>query len=218
MCETRVHRTVATFAIGCVALTALACPGARQAIAADDPSEVATASPAQPAAPASPSASTPPAKPVLVLKYGDNKADGKKSIAGAGEMIRFTMPAGQTNPLKAIRIHCSRYGYPQPPDEDVQIEILNEDMTEVLHTELVPYRLFKRQAEARWQMIPLEDSIEVPAVFWVVLNFNAEATKGVYVSYDTSTGGEHSRVGLNDQDAKETDFKGDWMVQAVLEK
>lgn len=209
MCETLVHRTITTLALGCVALIALACPAARQAIAADDPSDAATASPAEP---------TSPAKPVLVLKYGDNKADGKKSIAGAGEMIRFTMPAGQTNPLKALRIHCSRYGYPQPPDEDVQIDILNEDMTDVVHTELVPYRLFKRQAEARWQMIPLEDSVEVPAVFWIVLNFNAEATKGVYVSYDTSTGGEHSRVGLNDQDAKETEFKGDWMVQAVLEK
>jgi RNA polymerase sigma-70 factor (ECF subfamily) len=209
MCETLVHRTITTLALGCVGLIALACLGARQAVAADDPSDAETASPSIPA---------PPAKPVLVLKYGDNKADGKKSIAGAGEMIRFTMPAGQANPLKALRIHCARYGYPQPPDEDVQIEILNEDMTDVVHTELVPYRLFKRQAEARWQMIPLEDSIEVPAVFWVVLNFNAEATKGVYVSYDTSTGGEHSRVGLNDLDAKETEFKGDWMVQAVLEK
>lgn len=47
---------------------------------------------------------------------------------------------------------------------------------------------------------------------------NAEATKGVYVSYDTSTKGKHSRVGFNDQDAKPTDFKGDWMVQAVLAK
>ncbi|MBL9162037.1 MAG: hypothetical protein JNL18_04760 [Planctomycetaceae bacterium] len=51
-----------------------------------------------------------------------------------------------------------------------------------------------------------------------MLNFNAEATKGVYVSYDTSTNGEHSRVGFNDQDAKETAFGGDWMVQAVLAK
>jgi hypothetical protein len=51
-----------------------------------------------------------------------------------------------------------------------------------------------------------------------VLNFNAEATKGVYVSFDTSTKGEHSRVGFNGQDAKETEFKGDWMVQAVLAK
>jgi RNA polymerase sigma-70 factor (ECF subfamily) len=159
-----------------------------------------------------------PAKPVLALKYDDGKPDGKKSIAGAGEMIRFTMPEGQTNALKALRIHCSRYGHPQPPDEDVEINILNEDMTDVVHTELVPYKLFKRQAEARWTMIPLKEPVDVPATFWVVFNFNAEATKGVYVSYDTSTKGEHSRVGVNDQDAKETDFHGDWMIQAILAK
>lgn len=159
-----------------------------------------------------------PKKPVLVLKYDDGKAEGKKSIAGAGEMIRFTMPEGQTNALKALRIHCSRYGYPQPPDEDVEINILSEDMTEVIHTELVPYRLFKRQAEARWAMIPLDEPVDVPSTFWVVLNFNAEATKGVYVSYDTSTKGEHSRVGFNDQDAKGTEFAGDWMIQAILAK
>lgn len=158
------------------------------------------------------------AKPVLLLKYGDGKPDGKKSIAGAGEMIRFTIPAGQTNALKSLRVHAARYGYPQPPKEEVEINILNDDMTEVLHTELVPYSLFKRQEECRWTSIPLEDEVEVPENFWVVLNFNAEATKGVYVSYDTSTKGEHSRVGFNDQDAKETAFGGDWMVQAVLAK
>jgi hypothetical protein len=38
----------------------------------------------------------------------------------------------------------------------------------------------------------------------------------VYVSYDTSTKGEHSRVGFNDEDAVETRDKADWMVQAVL--
>lgn len=158
------------------------------------------------------------AKPVLLLKYGDGKPDGKKSIAGAGEMIRFTMPEGQTNALKAVRVHAARYGYPQPPKEEVEINILNDDMTEVLHTELAPYSLFKRQEECRWISIPFEDEVEVPESFWVVLNFNAEATKGVYVSYDTSTKGEHSRVGFNDQDAKKTTFGGDWMVQAVLAK
>lgn len=159
-----------------------------------------------------------PAKPVLLLKYGDGKADGQKSIAGAGEMIRFSLPDSQTNALKGLRIHAARYGYPQPPKEDVEITILTEDMAEEIHKELVPYSLFKRQPEARWTTVPFKEPVETPATFWVVLNFNAERTKGVYVSYDTSTGGEFSRVGFNDQDAKETEFKGDWMVQVVLAK
>lgn len=157
-------------------------------------------------------------KPVLLLKYGDGEADGKKSIAGAGEMIQFSLPEGQENDLKAIRVFAARYGYPQPPKEDVEITILNEDMTDEIHKELVPYSLFKRQAEPRWTTVPFDESVDVPGTFWVVLNFNAERTKGVYVGYDTSTGGEHSRVGFNDQDAKDTDFRGDWMVQAVLAK
>ena len=160
----------------------------------------------------------PPAKTTLLLKYGDGKPDGKKSVAGAGEMIRFTMPKGQTNALKALRVHATRYGHPQPPKEDVEINILSEDMKEIVHTELVPYSLFKRQKESRWMTVPFDEPVETPPTFWVVLNFNAEGTKGVYVSYDTSTKGEHSLVGFNDEDAKETKDKADWMVQAVLAK
>jgi hypothetical protein len=180
--------------------------------------EAASAGAAPAADDAKPDAEKKPAKPLLVLKYGDGKPDGKKSIAGAGEMIRFTMPEGQTNALKALRVHAARYGYPQPPKEEVEIVILSEDMKEPLHTELVPYALFKRQKENRWTLIPFDEPVDLPQTFWVVLNFNAEATKGVYVSYDTSTKGEHSRVGFNDEDAKATEFKGDWMVQAVLAK
>ncbi len=43
-------------------------------------------------------------------------------------------------------------------------------------------------------------------------------TKGVYVSYDTSTNGEYSRVGLpgDEEEPKKTDFGGDWMVPVIL--
>jgi len=40
----------------------------------------------------------------------------------------------------------------------------------------------------------------------------------VYVSYDTSTGGKHSRVGLPGIEATQTDFGGDWMVEVQLAK
>ena len=151
----------------------------------------------------------------LLLKYGDGKPDGKKSIAGAGEMIRFELPE-EKGKVRALRVHGARYGYPQPPKEDVEISLLGEDMTEVLHTELVPYSLFKRVKKGRWTYLPFRDNVEVPQKFWVVLNFNAEKTKGVYVSYDTSTMGEYSRIGLTEEDARETDFAGDWMIQVLL--
>jgi RNA polymerase sigma-70 factor (ECF subfamily) len=155
------------------------------------------------------------AKTPTVLKYGDGKADGKKSLGGSGEMIRFTMPQGVTH-VRGLRIHGSRYGTPQAPNEDFEIAFLSEDLDEVLHTEAGPYRLFKR-GENKWVRVRFAKPVEVTSTFWVALDFHAEQTKGVYVSYDISTGGEHSRVGLpGDTEVKETDFKGDWMIEALL--
>jgi hypothetical protein len=57
--------------------------------------------------------------------------------------------------------------------------------------------------------------LELPKNFWVAIDFRAGRTKGVYLSYDTSTGGKFSRVGLPGMEAKETDFGGDWMVQLM---
>jgi RNA polymerase sigma-70 factor (ECF subfamily) len=157
-------------------------------------------------------------RPPGLLGYGDDKPDGKKSIGGSGEMIRFELPAGVTK-IKGIRIHGSRYGLPQAPKEDFEITFLNEKRDETLHAEAAPYRLFNRGKE-QWVRVAFKNEVELPRKFWVCLNFNAQQTKGVYVSYDTSTKGEYSRVGLpGDKDEpKETDFKGDWMVQLLLAK
>lgn len=161
------------------------------------------------------SAGEKPGKPELILKYGDGKADGKKSIAGTGEMIQFSLP-DTSQKLRSIKIHCARYGTPQAPDEDAEISIVSEDTTELLHTELVPYSKFRR-GESTWITIGFEDAIEVSDKFWVILNFDAQRTKGVYVSYDSSTQG-HSKTGLPGGTARDVDFEGDWMVQAVLTK
>jgi RNA polymerase sigma factor (sigma-70 family) len=155
-------------------------------------------------------------RPQLILKYDDGKPDGKKSIAGTGEMIRFTLP-DKSQELKNLRIHCARYGTPKPPDEDAEITIVSGDGSDIIHTEFVPYSTFQR-GESRWTTIRLEDEITVPETFWVIFNFNAEATKGVYVSYDTSTEGQHSKIGLPGSEPKDAGTGGDWMVQAILTK
>ena len=151
-----------------------------------------------------------------VLKYNDGKADGKKSIGGSGEMIRFELPEGVTK-VRGIRIHGSRYGLPQAPNEDFEISFLNGDMDEIVASEAAPYRLFKRGKEM-WVRVNFDQPVELPKEFWIALNFNAQQTKGVYVSYDTSTKGEHSRVGLpgDDEKPKSTDFGSDWMVEVLL--
>jgi RNA polymerase sigma-70 factor (ECF subfamily) len=157
-------------------------------------------------------------RPPGLLGYGDDKPDGKKSIGGSGELIQFELPEGVTK-IKGIRIHGSRYGLPQAPKEDFEITFLNEKLDETLHSEGAPYRLFNRGKE-QWVRVAFKNEVELPRKFWVCLNFNAAQTKGVYVSYDTSTKGEHSRVGLpgDTEKPKETDFKGDWMVQLILAK
>lgn len=153
--------------------------------------------------------------PVL-LSYGDGKPDGKKSYGGSGQMIRFELPEGVTK-IKGLRIHGSRYGYPQAPQEDFEITFLSDKRDEVLHTESAPYKLFKRGKE-NWVRVQFKEPVELPPKFWVALDFNAEQTKGVYVSYDTSTKGEYSRVGKagDEEEPKATDFGGDWMIQVML--
>ncbi len=155
-------------------------------------------------------------RPTLVVKYGDGRADGRKSIAGTGEMIEFALP-NATQQLKGIRVHCARYGYPKAPDEDVEVSVVSHDGVDVIHTELVPYAKFKR-GDARWTTIRFEEPLDVPAKFWVIVDFNAERTKGVYVSYDTSTKGKHSKTGVPGGKSQAVTFGGDWMVQAMLTK
>ena len=75
------------------------------------------------------------------------------------------------------------------------------------------------RGSSKWVRVMFEKPVELPETFWVVLNFNAAQTKGVYVSYDTSTRGKHSKIGLaGSEKTRETDFQGDWMVQVLLAK
>ncbi len=149
------------------------------------------------------------------LKYDDGKPDGKRSYGDSGEMIRFTL-LGDAGKLAGIRIHGSRYGLPQPPREDFLIYVLSSDMSQILFTEKAPYKLFQRGRE-KWVNVNFKSVHEVPKTFWIVLDFKAHQTKGVCVSYDTSTGGNHSKIGLpGENKPRDVDFGGDWMIRAVL--
>jgi RNA polymerase sigma-70 factor (ECF subfamily) len=150
------------------------------------------------------------------LKYGDGQADGKQSLGGSGEMIEFSLPSGTTK-IAGLRIHGSRYGLPEAPDESFLIFFLDADAKHIVHTQMAPYSAFERGAE-RWVTISFDRPITLPNTFWVVLDFRATARKGVYVSYDTSTGGKHSRIGLPGIPVTQPRFRGDWMVEPVTAK
>jgi hypothetical protein len=155
----------------------------------------------------------PPEEAPAVLKYGDGQPDGKQSIAGSGEMITFSAAKSPAR-VAALRIHGSRYGMPQPPDESFLIYFLTEDRKRILHTEMAPYSLFERGPEG-WVDVTFERPLELPKTFWVALDFRPHQTKGIFVSYDNSTGGRHSLVGLPGLPTARS-RRGDWMIEAVL--
>lgn len=145
---------------------------------------------------------------------GDGVADGKKSLGGTGEAIEFTLANDSSN-LTGVRIHGSRYGLPDAPNENFLIYILNEDMTEIVSTQMAPYALFERGPE-KWVEVTFRKPVAVSKTFWVVLDFRAGRSKGVYVSYDSSSDGKRSRVGLPGVEMKKPDFVGDWMIEASV--
>jgi RNA polymerase sigma-70 factor (ECF subfamily) len=150
------------------------------------------------------------------LKYNDGNPDGKRSIGGSGEMIEFSGPSEMTK-VEALRIHGSRYGDAQPPRESFLIYFLSRDQKRVLHTEMAPYSLFERGSE-KWVEVNFEHLVELPRQFWAALDFRAHQTKGVFVSFDTSSGGTHSRQGLPGIPSSPLRFGGDWMIEAVVRK
>lgn len=150
------------------------------------------------------------------LKKHDGKADGRKSLGGSGQIIAFEAP-GDGCALRALRIHGSRYGLPKAPDIDFYIFLTDAGGKDILHTETAPYEKFER-GEAAWVEVKFKKPPTVPKRFCIILDFKAQQTMGIYVSYDTSTGGQHSKIGLPGKDSSAVDFGGDWMVEAVLEK
>ena len=171
---------------------------------------------AEPAA-GGPSEATDPDQETASEKYGDGQPDGKKSLGGSGEMIEFSLPAGSSK-VVGVRIHGSRYGQDRPPQESFLIYFMSHDLTRILHTELAPYSLFERGDE-RWVDVTFERPVaglDAATKFWLVLDFRATQTKGVYVSFDTSTKGKRSRVGLPGTATSAVNFGGDWMIEPKL--
>src|SRR3954453_5010283 len=105
------------------------------------------------------------------LKYGDGQADGKQSLGGSGEMIEFALPR-ESGRIGGLRIHGSRYGTPQAPDESFLIFFLSQDKKHILHTEMAPISRFDRGPE-KWVTISFSRPLELPEHFWVVLDFRA---------------------------------------------
>ena len=147
---------------------------------------------------------------------GGGTPNGKKSLGGSGEMIQLALPEN-SRMLAGIEVHGSRYGTPTPPDEKFLIYVLDEAMARIIAVEMAPYSLFER-GEERWVVIKFDRPVEFPKSAWLVLDFRAGSTKGVYVSYDNDSGDRRSKVGLPGIAAKDVDFDGNWMIRPIDSK
>lgn len=150
------------------------------------------------------------------MKYHDGTPDGRLVIGDAGEAVHFTLPQDKEK-IAGVRIHGSRYGAAEAPKEKFVVYILNADGSEILDAQMAPYSLFEPGPE-KWVDVKFSHPIEVPKDFIVLLDCHANKARGIYVSYDKSTGGKYSRMGLPWLEYQDVPFGGDWMFELMPAK
>ncbi len=149
-----------------------------------------------------------------LLKHDDGAQDGKLSMTGEGHAVRFECPDDGKWRVTGIRLHGSRYGTAQAPNEDFKIVIASEDFQELVEIDK-PYSLFKRGNE-KWVRVGF-DPVEVQGAFQVAVFFNPTRTKGVYVGIDEDSSPSHSSIVKVSDPAKEPrELEGDWMIRAYV--
>jgi hypothetical protein len=150
------------------------------------------------------------------LSHGDGKPDGKQPLAGTGAMVQFSA-SGSTAVVKAVHIHSVRKGGAKDrPRGTFKIYIFSKDLKKILHTEVVSFQKYRERSRYKWYVVPFKKPITVPKDFWIVVDFNTPARQGIFVSYDTSSGGKHSLIGIPGQRPMPVPFKGDWMIKVDL--
>jgi hypothetical protein len=150
-------------------------------------------------------------KPVT-LAHDDGTSDGRRSIAGGGHARRFAAP-GPEFYLVSVSFYGARYGSPKAPDQDFTIALCDKEMRPIAVWKK-PYADVRR-GELGWIKAAIPPT-RVPAEFSVCLVFNPDATKGVFVGYDSSTTG-HSHVGTPGRPGRPLP-DADWMVRAELDQ
>ena len=107
------------------------------------------------------------------LGYVDDSAEGKRSISGSGHGVAFIRPAA-TRYLMSVEIFASRYGTPEPPDEDFHVYLLDENQV-LFQAFPFPYAMIER-GEDRWYTLKLP-ACEVPERFTIAFSFNPHRTE-----------------------------------------
>lgn len=148
-----------------------------------------------------------------IIRLDDDASDGRRSIAGGGHARLFKSPAGEGWFLTAVSLHGSRYGQADATGESFSITLCDEQMKPIA-TWTQPYNSIAR-GEVKWHRIEVTPT-SVPKRFHVCFDFDPSATKGVYVSFDTSTSGS-SRIATPGKPGTPLDA-GDWMIRIELDR
>jgi hypothetical protein len=148
--------------------------------------------------------------PPRELALDDGMATGKKSLAGGSHGVKFGVPDNSWY-ITSISIYGSRYGAPQPPKEDFEIHLCDEQNNKITSYKF-PYSKFGR-GDAKWVKFSVRPT-NVPPQFIVNAAFNPTGTKGVYVSFDGEASGA-SVTGLPGRPAGEFD-EGDWLIRVEV--
>lgn len=146
------------------------------------------------------------------LSYDDGQMDGKQSMSGSAETVLFRAPEGSWQ-LDGLKLFGGRYGTEEPPKEDFSIYICDADFG-LLHTVRLPYSKFERGDE-KWYDLTF-DPVDVPRVFYVCVDFQATANKGVYVGIDSSVKRLHSYTAMPYSYVNDMKMTADWMIRAHL--
>ena len=143
------------------------------------------------------------------LANDDGKPAGKKSFP-RGHAAGFEAPEGQWY-LTSVRIHGTRYGYPAPPKEDFHITLCDEGFKKIADFAYA-YKKFQK-GSSKWVTLRTKPT-EVPRKFVICADFNAERTKGVYVSHDAKGKSLVGRPGR-----KAGAFTGgDWLIRVTIDQ
>lgn len=148
----------------------------------------------------------------LSLSYVGESSEQSQSYADSGHAVFFQRPA-EMKSITAVKLYGTRYGTPEPPDEDFHIYLLDENQKVLEHIP-VPYRKIDRD-EPRWHTIEFP-AVEVPEKFMVALWFNAEQTKGVQLGKQPDVQDTHSYSGLPDKGFRKVKESYEWMIRAVV--
>ena len=144
----------------------------------------------------------------VTLALDDGSAETQRSLGGSahGHLFAVTEPEQY---LRAVSIFGSRYG--SQPDLTFDVVLCDADYKPIaLWTR--PYSIFV-PGDKQWARIELPPT-RVPEDFYVVVNFHATASNGIYLGVDQDASG-NSVQGLPGSVPKPVK-EGEWMVRAEL--